>query len=141
MCRETNCIPRRGQSACNYATSHNSDLLPPRGSIVRRPCTDRYRHAVVNGGLVLLESSPFAREETSARANLMSCKRPRVTVGTGAVRRRMCGAPFPRREYPANFLLRTRRGVGVVPTFSNVLFAVHHTVLLSSSACSPLTDR
>lgn len=63
---------RRGRSACNYATSHNSDLLP-RDSIVRAPSLhNRYRDTLSS----MLEREkavpsarifPVARRQTRTR--------------------------------------------------------------------------
>jgi len=90
------CTPRRGDKLhssagpigpCNYATSHNSERLLPRGSIVRLWCG-------------------FRRD-----ASLASCKRPRARVGCSLLlfraeffprtrERRGRRAHVPRKRYP-----------------------------------------
>jgi len=126
-----NCIPRRGQSTCNYATSHNSDLFPLRDSIVRRPCTI---------GTDTLSSPPRIFPVLRTRRNERTCKSR--FVQTTSRPRRTRGAPFPRGDILRIFctfvlLYAAQNSVGVVPTFSNVLFVV----LRCSSARSSSTDR
>lgn len=136
--RETNCIPRRGQSACNYATSHNSDRLPLRGSIVPPSLhDDRHRHRLSSMG----GDMSFPRIlPVRMRRNERTCKSRFVQTTsryTGAARVGRARCSFSAWGYPANFFVLlyfcARRSVGAVPTFSNVL--------RRSSARSLPTDR
>lgn len=116
--RETNCIPRRGQSACNYATSHNSDLPPPRGSIVHRPCTSDT--AVIDGA----QAPP--RICLLAKKRVHVCK-SRFVQTTSRYRRVGRAVLLFRVGISCELFVRTctaLHGVGVMPTFSNVLSGV-----------------
>lgn len=101
--RETNCIPLRDRSACNYATSHNLGLLP-RGSIVsvalyspslRRPTPTRCRRSDFS---IFLDRTRLAN--LSLYANDLTL--PVRSRGTR-------GAPFPRRDILRAFSARRTR--------------------------------
>jgi len=134
--RETNCIPRRDQSACNYTMSHNSDLLPSRDSIVRRPCmTDTLSS--------MKGTNPSRIFPICTRRNERTCRFRFVQTTSRYRLRRMRGAPFPRRDILQSFCTyaeRRGRRAHVLqcslrrsPEFSDAL--------RRSSARSPLTDR
>lgn len=135
--RETNCIPRRGQSACNYATSHNSDLLPP-ASRLHCPC------AVVDGGRDPLGSSPFR-----TRRNERTCKSRFMQTTSRLPARPRVGCTvllFRVGLYPARYFLYLRtfvRAAALRGRRAHVLQCspMFSDALRRSSTRSPPTDR